>query len=110
MGGAGFLLIILLFVVGYLVLMRPQKRRQQAAQQMLDNLQVGDEVVTAGGIYGEVQEIRDEDVLVEIAPALTVRVARRAIGGVVPREEDEQPEAEAEAAGPAETPPPEDGG
>jgi preprotein translocase subunit YajC len=100
MGGAGFLLIILAFVFLYFVVIRPQKRRQLQSQRMLNELQVGDEVVTAGGLYGEIRELREDDVLVEIAPGLEVRIARRAIGGVVPSgnelDEDEPDEDEPE--------------
>jgi len=97
MNGAGFLLIIVAFVFLYFVLIRPQKRRQLAAQQLLSSIKEGDEVVTAGGIYGRVTElVGDDDVMLEIAPELRVRVARRAIGGVVPPAEEE-PSAEDEA-------------
>ena len=82
MSGAGFLIIIAAFGFLYFVLVRPQKRRQLESRQMLSSLAVGDEVVTAGGIYGEITELLDDDVMVEIAPDLRVRVARRAIGGV----------------------------
>jgi preprotein translocase subunit YajC len=93
MNGAGFLLIIVAFVFLYFVLVRPQRRRQVATQQMLSALKEGDEVVTAGGIYGRVTELlSDDDVMVEIAPELRVRVARRAIGGVVPPAEEEPAE------------------
>jgi preprotein translocase subunit YajC len=108
-GGGFFILIILAFAFLWLVLVRPQKRRQVQQQQMLDALQVGDEVVTAGGIYGEVTRVDGDDVMLRIAPELEVKVARRAIGGVVhPPEEEpdeaEEPPAEAEET-PAETPP-----
>jgi preprotein translocase subunit YajC len=100
-GGSGFfLLIILAFAFLWLVLVRPQKKRQLAQQRMLNEIKVGDEVVTAGGIYGEVTQDVGEDVMVRIAPNLEVRVARRAIGGVVqpeepePEPEPEQPEPE----------------
>jgi preprotein translocase subunit YajC len=97
MNGLGFLLIIVVFALLWLVMVRPQKRRQQEQRQMLDRLKVGDEVLTAAGIYGEVTALRDDDVMVEIAPNVEVRVARRAIGGVVPAaEEDEAPPAPAE--------------
>jgi preprotein translocase subunit YajC len=56
---------------------------------MLDDLAVGDEVVTAGGIYGELTQVGEDDVLVRIAPDLEVRVARRAIAGVTRDPEDE---------------------
>ena len=95
MSGFGFLLIILAFFFLWLVLVRPQKKRQVAQQRMLDEIKVGDEVVTAGGIYGEITEDVGDDVMVRIAPNLEVRVARRAIGGVIqPDEPEPEPETE----------------
>ena len=84
MSAGGLLLIVVAFAFLYFVLVRPQRRRQQQSQQMLSSLQVGDEVVTAGGIYGRITELLEDDVMVEIAPQLRVKVARRAIGGVIP--------------------------
>ena len=84
----GFLLIYLLFV-------RPQKRRQSQQQQLLEELRIGDEVLTAGGIYGRISELEDDQVTIQIAPTVEVRVARRAIAGVTPeQDEDETPELE----------------
>jgi preprotein translocase subunit YajC len=85
MGGAGFLLIVIAFGFLYFVMVRPQKKRQVAQMRMLNELAVGDEVVTAGGIYGEIVGLGDEDVTVRIAPQLDVRVARRAIASVTPK-------------------------
>ncbi|MBV8064379.1 MAG: preprotein translocase subunit YajC [Actinobacteria bacterium] len=89
---AGFLIIIVAFAFLYFVLIRPQKRRQLQSQRMLDEIKVGAEVVTAGGIYGTVTELDAEWILVEIAPQLTVKVARRAIGTVIPPEIEEAEE------------------
>jgi preprotein translocase subunit YajC len=102
MSGAGFFLIILAFLFLYFVLVRPQRRRQQQQQRMLDDLKEGDEIVTAGGLLGEIREVRDEEVLLRIAPNLDVRVARRAIAGITPQPEPEEPEAapEPEESGP----------
>jgi preprotein translocase subunit YajC len=96
-------LILVAFAFLWFVLVRPQKRRQLETQRMLDKLNVGDEVVTAGGIYGEVTELHDDDLMVRIAPNLEVRVARRAIGAVVNRAEE--PDALEEPEAPAEPPP-----
>jgi preprotein translocase subunit YajC len=84
MGSAGFFLIIIAFGFLYFVLVRPQKKRQIAQMRMLNELAVGDEVVTAGGIYGEIVGLGDDDVTVRIAPQIDVRVARRAIASVTP--------------------------
>jgi preprotein translocase subunit YajC len=95
MSGAGLLLIVVAFGFLYFVLVRPQKRRQLQSRQLLDSLKVGDEVVTAAGIYGRVAEVLDGDVMVDIAPQVRVRVARRAIGAIIPpADEPEEPESE----------------
>jgi preprotein translocase subunit YajC len=88
----GFLILIVAFGFLWFVLIRPQKRRQLEAARMLNAVQVGSEVLTAGGIYGEVTELEDEAVMVRIAPELEVRVARKAIGAVIPREEPAEPD------------------
>ena len=98
-GGGFFLLLIIAFGVLWFVLIRPQKRRQLEQQKMHNRLEVGDEVVTAGGIYGTITAVEDDDVLVRIAPELVVKVARRAIGGVVRPE----PEPEGEPEEPADS-------
>jgi preprotein translocase subunit YajC len=87
----GFLILIVAFAFLWFVLIRPQRRRQAEASRMLNTLNVGDEVLTAGGIYGEVTELQEEAVMVRIAPELEVRVARKAIGAVVPRADSEDP-------------------
>jgi preprotein translocase subunit YajC len=80
--------IVPMFAIGYLLLVRPQKRRLQAQRELLNALEVGDEVVTAGGILGQIVDIdEDEDVVtVEIAPGTTIRMLR---GGISRRLEDE---------------------
>ncbi|MBX5474932.1 MAG: preprotein translocase subunit YajC [Thermoleophilia bacterium] len=99
MSGLGFLLIIVAFAFLWLVMVRPQKRRQVELERMLESLRVGDEVLTAGGIYGEVVAVRGDEIVVEIAPEIEVRVARRAIGAIVSREDDAEEEpSEAEEA------------
>ena len=94
MGGFGFLFIIIAFAFLYFVMVRPQKRRQLETKRMLNDLKVGDEIVTAGGMYGEITRLGEEDVTVRIAPELEVRVARRAVAGFTPRELEEDPEAD----------------
>ncbi|MDQ3822744.1 MAG: preprotein translocase subunit YajC [Actinomycetota bacterium] len=91
---AGLLVIVALFVVFWLLLIRPQRRRQRAQDEMVANLRVGDEIVTAGGLYGDITAIEGDEVYVEIAEGVEVRVARRAIAGVMPDDEDEEPDEE----------------
>ena len=89
-GGGFFFIIIIAFLLLWLIVVRPQRKRQNQQREMLSELRVGDEVLTAGGIYGTVSRIDDDQVTVEIAPRTEVRVARRAIAGVTREEEDEE--------------------
>jgi preprotein translocase subunit YajC len=95
-GGSGFLFIIVIaFLLLWLIVVRPQKKRQNQQRQLMSELRVGDEVLTAGGIYGTILELEEDLVTVEIAPRTEVRVARRAIAGVT-REPEEEEAGEAE--------------
>jgi preprotein translocase subunit YajC len=94
----GFLILIVAFGFLWFVLIRPQKRRQLEAARMLNAVEVGSEVLTAGGIYGEVTELHDADVIVRIAPEIEVRVARKAIGAVIPPADPEVEADEADSA------------
>ena len=107
-GSTFFLLIILGFAVIYLVAVRPQKRRQLQQKQLLDELKVGDEVLTAGGIYGTVTSLEDDRVTVEIAPQLEVEVARRAIATITVEPEEEEDEEPQEDESPQEDEAPEE--
>lgn len=103
-------ILVLLLAAMWLLVIRPQRARQKAAQQTLNALVPGTEVLTAGGLYGTVRKVDDDDVHVEIAPDTVVRVARRAIASVIEPEDDElgeleraQREAEAEVVAARET-------
>jgi len=99
-GGSGFLFIIIIaFLLLYLIVVRPQKRRQNEQRQMVSDLRVGDEVLTAGGIYGTISQVDDDRVTVEIAPKLEVEVSRRAIAGVTREPEEDETAETAEDAG-----------
>jgi len=78
----------------WLLLIRPQRRKQQEQQDLLSNLQIGDEIVTAGGIYGTISEVEDGDLTVEIAPGTNVRMAKRAVAAILTDEEEEEEEEE----------------
>ena len=95
-GGGSIIILVGLFAVLWLVLIRPQKAKQQRQQNLLNSVEPGDEVLTVGGLYGIVQSVDEEnDLIVEIAEGIHVRIARRAIATVVkPEEEDEDSEAE----------------
>jgi preprotein translocase subunit YajC len=90
-----FLIVIAFgFLLIWLFIMLPQRRRQSTHQKMLDSLKVGDEVLTAGGIYGYVTELAQEEIAIEVADGVELRIAKRAVASVVPPEEDEDEEAD----------------
>jgi preprotein translocase subunit YajC len=90
-----YLFILLLLAALWFLLIRPAQRRQKLQRQMLSAIEVGDEIVTAGGLYGTVTALDEDEVRLEIAPGTEVRVARRAVAGVVSEKEDEPDELEA---------------
>ena len=90
----GYIFIIVILVLMWFLLIRPQRRRQLDSQRLLNSLAVGQEVVTAGGLYGTIRGLDEDEVRVEIADGVQVRVAKRAIAGVL--SEDEEPEQLAE--------------
>ncbi len=78
----------LLFGVFYFVMIRPQRKRQQQHQQMMMELKKGDKVVTAGGIFGVVESISEDSVVIKVEAGATLRVLRQS---VALRQQEEQP-------------------
>jgi len=78
-----FLPIILIFIVFYFLLIRPQQKRAKEHRMLLQNLKVGDNILTSGGIYGRITGIKDDKVTVEISDKVRVKVNRGHIAGVV---------------------------
>jgi preprotein translocase subunit YajC len=78
-----FLPIILIFVIFYFLLIRPQQKQRRTHQNLLANLKVGDNVLTTGGIYGRVTGLKDDKVTLEISDKVRVKVNRGNIAGVV---------------------------
>ena len=89
------IILVAMFALLWLFLIMPSRRRAQAQRQLIASVEVGDEILTVGGLYGRVDSVSgDDELLVEIAPETQVRVARRAVAAVMPPEtEQEQLEA-----------------
>jgi preprotein translocase subunit YajC len=88
-----FLIIMVLMLgVMYVLMIRPQRQRQSQQQSMIEEAGVGDDVLTTGGIYGTISQVEGEDLVVEIAPDVTVHMTRRGIAAVLPPEGDEEDE------------------
>jgi preprotein translocase subunit YajC len=85
-GGGGFfslIFILLMFVIFYFLLIRPQQKRQKQHQQMLAALKKGDRVVTSGGLFAQVLNVKDDRVVATIADGIKVEIAKQSISGVV---------------------------
>ena len=80
-GLAGFLPLILIFVVFYFLLIRPQQKKAKEHSAFLGNLKKGDDIVTSGGILGRITGLTDNIVTVEIAEGIRIKVNRPSILG-----------------------------
>jgi preprotein translocase subunit YajC len=96
----GILIIAVLFGVLWFAMIRPQRAKVQAQQRLLSTVEVGDEILTVGGIYGIVQEVEPDedggDLVVEIAEGIHVRIARKALATVIKPEEDDDADEDAD--------------
>ena len=85
----GYIFIIVILILMWFLLIRPQRRRQVDSQRLLESLSVGQEIVTAGGLYGTITQLYEDEARLEIAEGVEVRVAKRAIAGVLSEGEHE---------------------
>jgi preprotein translocase subunit YajC len=81
--------MVLMLGVMYVLMIRPQRQRQAQQQSMIDGANVGDDVLTTGGIYGTISETDGDDIVVEIANGVTVHMTRRGIAAVLPPESED---------------------
>jgi preprotein translocase subunit YajC len=87
----GFLMIVLMLVFLYFIMIRPQKKQEKKVNDMRNNLQVGDEITTIGGIIGRIVSIKDETIVIETSHDRTkIRFLRSAVRCVDVKAEDAQ--------------------
>jgi preprotein translocase subunit YajC len=87
-GGDGlmsFLPMILMFVVLWFIMIRPQMKRQKETKAMIDALKTSDEVITAGGILGKVSKVTEQYIVVEVAAGNEITMQRSAVAQVLPK-------------------------
>jgi preprotein translocase subunit YajC len=80
-----FLPLILIFVIFYFLLIRPQTKRAKEHRQMVSELKTGDEVVTGGGILGRITEAGEQFLKVEVADGVVLRIQRQTVIAVLPK-------------------------
>jgi len=84
-GFIGLLPIVLMFVLLYFLMIRPQMKRQKEHRQMVESLQKGDEVVAAGGVLGRITKMGDNYLSLEIAPNIEISVQKSAVQTLLPK-------------------------
>lgn len=90
---SGILMMVILFAVMYFMMIRPQKKKDKEIKSMRDNLSIGDEVITIGGIHGKVVKVNDEVITLEMAHAKQrVEFSKWAIGSVAKKGKDAKAE------------------
>lgn len=75
----GFVIIVVTFALMWVLFILPQQRRVKAHRELVQSVTAGDEVVTAGGLYGRITSLDDEAVRLEVSPGVELRIARGAI-------------------------------
>lgn len=86
------LILGLLFGVFYFMLIRPQKKRAATHRNLIDSVEVGDEVVTIGGLHGRVTRVGEDDLDIEAAPGTNLKFVKSAIARKLTEDEDEDEE------------------
>lgn len=84
-GIMGFLPLIIIFVIFYFLLIRPQQKRAKEHRDLVSKLAKGDEVVAAGGLYGRVTDLDDTLLTLEIANGVAIKVQRQSVSQVLPK-------------------------
>ncbi|MFT5085896.1 MAG: preprotein translocase subunit YajC [Candidatus Latescibacterota bacterium] len=87
---ASLLPFALMFVVLYLLILRPQMKKQKDQQRLVDELEKKDQIVTSGGIHGVIENIKDDIVVVKIADNVKIEVSRAAVSRVKNKEEEKK--------------------
>lgn len=78
-GLSGMLMIVAMIVIFYFFMIRPQNKKQKEIKKAREAMQVGDRVVTAGGIHGKIKEVKDTTLLIEVAPGVCIKVDKTSV-------------------------------
>ena len=87
---ASLLPFALMFVVLYLLILRPQMKKQKDQQRLIDELEKKDQIVTSGGIHGIIENIKDDILVVKVADNVKIEISRAAVSRVKNKEEDKK--------------------
>ena len=84
-----FLALVVTLLLMWALLIRPQQRRMRQHQLVVSSLRAGDEIITAGGIYGRVRSVDDDSMILEVAPGVELRVLRAAVSQRVTEDDED---------------------
>ncbi len=79
--------MVVIFAIFYFILIRPQQKKMKEHKKLVEELKKGDEIITAGGIYGTVEALTPDTLTVKIAEGTKVRITRSSVAGVVTEKE-----------------------
>lgn len=88
-GASSLIFLVILIGLFYFMLIRPQKKRVQQHAQLVSSVDVGDEVITIGGLYGTVRSLDEDEIQLEVAPGTTIRFVKSAISRKVTLDDDD---------------------
>ena len=83
MNPGSLIILVAMFALLWVLFIMPQRKRVQAQRELVEGIRVGDEIVTVGGLIGRVRGIEGDELRLEVASGVEVRVARRAVGAVL---------------------------
>jgi len=86
-GASGLIMMVVIFAIFYFILIRPQQKKMKEHKKMVEDLKKGDEIVTAGGIYGTVEGTTPETLTVKIAEGTKVKITRSSVAAVITEKE-----------------------
>ena len=81
-GFEGIIMLVIMFAIFYFLLIRPQQKRAKQHRQLLDSLKAGDNVITAGGIYGRIVTVQEQVVTLEIDKGVKIKLARASVSSI----------------------------
>jgi len=84
-GLLGFLPLVIIFVIFYFLIIRPQVKRAKEHKQLTESVAKGDEVVTGGGLLGKVSDVNDNFVTLEVSEGVEVKIQRQSVSSLVPK-------------------------
>lgn len=89
-GASGLIMMAVIFAIFYFLLIRPQHKKMKEHKKMVEEIKKGDRIVTAGGIYGTVENLSEATLTVKIAEGVKVKITRSSVGTVVKPEDEKE--------------------